>query len=308
MYQIVFLVTDILWLILQIFHSICESVFNSIFSFKKNVANEIVLITGTGHGIGKELAIQYARLGARVVCLDVNQETNKNTVEEIKLTVKNLKENAVYAYHCDISNRDNVFEVAKKVRTDVGDVTILINNAGIMPCRAFLDHTTDQIRQIFDINVLSHFWMLQAYLPNMIKNNHGHVVALSSIAGLSGVPYLVPYCSAKYAVRGLMNTINEELRIQTENKSLIKFTTIFPYMVNTGLCKKPKVNERLSWVMNIKQPADIAAEIIAAQRQDVFEKSIPFYWLSIAAILNCLPVKTTNYMKDFLASGVEPDN
>ncbi|KYQ56151.1 Short-chain dehydrogenase/reductase family 16C member 6 [Trachymyrmex zeteki] len=194
-------------------------------------------ITGTGHGIGKELALRYASLGATVVCWDVNQESNEETVNEIKKTGTA----AAYAYQCDVSNRDHVFSVAERVKQEVGNVTILVNNAGIMPCHAFLDHTSDEIRRIFDINVLAHFWMLQAFLPNMIEKNHGHVVALSSLAGIGGIPNLVPYCASKFAVRGLMESISEELRTSSKGKSLIKFTTIYPYMVDTGLCKKPKI-------------------------------------------------------------------
>ncbi|KMQ88125.1 epidermal retinal dehydrogenase 2 [Lasius niger] len=112
-----------------------------------------------------------------------------------------------------------------------------------MPCHTFLDYKTDQIRRLFDINILAHIWTLQAFLPSMLEKNHGHIVALSSISGLVGIPYLVPYSATKYAVRGLMETLKNELRISSEGKSLINFTTICPYMVDTGLCKKPKINK-----------------------------------------------------------------
>lgn len=64
-----------------------------------------------------------------------------------------------FFYRCDVSKREQVFEVAKKIKQEVGDVTILINNAGIMPCHKFLDYTSDQIRQLFDINIIAHFWV-----------------------------------------------------------------------------------------------------------------------------------------------------
>jgi short-subunit dehydrogenase len=80
--------------------------------------------------------------------------------------------------------------------------------------------------------------MLEAFLPSMIENNHGHVVALSSMAGVMGLRNLVPYCASKYAVRGLMEALNEELR-EDARQIEVKFTTIFPFIVDTGLCKKP---------------------------------------------------------------------
>jgi short-subunit dehydrogenase len=80
--------------------------------------------------------------------------------------------------------------------------------------------------------------MLEAFLPSMIQKNNGHVVALSSMAGVMGLRNLVPYCGSKFAVRGLMEALNEELR-EDARQMEVKFTTIFPFIVDTGLCKKP---------------------------------------------------------------------
>lgn len=105
-----------------------------------------------------------------------------------------------------------MLEAGSKVLKDVGDVTILINNAGIMPQHDMLKHTEKEIRSIFEINVLAHFWMFEAFLPRMIANNKGHIVALSSMAGIVGLRYLVPYCGSKFAVRGIQEALSEELR------------------------------------------------------------------------------------------------
>lgn len=65
----------------------------------------------------------------------------------------------LFRFRCDVSKRANVMEVARKVQAEVGDVTILINNAGIMPCHLFLDHTETEIERIININVMAHFWV-----------------------------------------------------------------------------------------------------------------------------------------------------
>ncbi|XP_011256647.1 short-chain dehydrogenase/reductase family 16C member 6 [Camponotus floridanus] len=294
------LLADVLLLILKILYYICESVYKFFVpTEEKSVVGEIVLITGAGHGIGKELALRYASLGATVVCWDLNQEANEETLSEIKKTGTT----AAYAYQCDVSKREQVFSVAEKVKKEVGDVTILVNNAGIMPCHAFLDHTIDEIKRIFDINVLAHFWMLQAFLPSMIEKNHGHVVALSSLAGIGGLPNLVPYCASKFAVRGLMESISEELRISTKGKSLIKFTTIYPYMVDTGLCKKPKI--RFPNAMPLVSPGQTASQIIRAQRCDYRERSVPPVWLPLGIMLKNLPDNALFTLIDFCDSGVQ---
>lgn len=299
--KIIQILINVLQLILQIFYYICQSVYYNCFGLQeKDVTDEIVLITGAGHGIGKELAIQYACLGAKVVCLDVNKQSNEETAKELNDIGKNA-----YAYQCDVTNRDNVFEVAKKVKEKIGDVTILVNNAGIMPCRAFLDYTTDEIIQIFNINVLAHFWLLQAFLPNMIKKNYGHIVALSSIAGIVGLPNLIPYSASKHAVQGLMEALDDELRMKTKGKSLIKFTTIYPYMVDTGLCKKPKINKLLKSFLLLTSPKDAATQIIKAQRQNIKRRTIPLFWLSLVSLSRILPENAQINIKNFIDSGVE---
>ncbi|PSN39108.1 hypothetical protein C0J52_17483 [Blattella germanica] len=177
-----------------------------------------------------------------------------------------------YFYRCDVADRDAVLQLAKRVKADVGDVTVLINNAGIMPCHPLLQHNPQEIQKIFDINVLAHFWMLEAFLPSMIQNNHGHVVALSSMAGIMGIPNLVPYCGSKYAVRGLMESLSEELR-EDARQIDVKFTSIFPFIVDTGLCKKPRT--RFPFLLNFVPPKTAAAAIITAQRRNYHEVSIP---------------------------------
>ncbi|XP_018050694.1 PREDICTED: 17-beta-hydroxysteroid dehydrogenase 13-like [Atta colombica] len=301
-FNIIQILLNVLRLILQILYYICQSVYYNFFGLEeKNVNGEIVLITGAGHGIGKELAIQYACLGAKVVCLDINKRTNEQTAKEIKEIGKDA-----YAYECDVTKREDVFAVAKRVKGEIGDVTILVNNAGIMPCHTFLDHTVDEIIQMFNINVLGHFWMLQAYLPSMIKRNHGHIVALSSIAGIVGFSNLVPYSATKHAVRGMMDALEDELHLFNKEKSLIKFTTICPYMVDTGLCKNPKINKMFEIFLQLNSSKDTAAQIIKAQRQNIKIKSVPSFWLPLIKFIRILPENAQIVIKDFIDTGVEP--
>ncbi|XP_021933049.1 17-beta-hydroxysteroid dehydrogenase 13-like isoform X2 [Zootermopsis nevadensis] len=299
-YSITILLLDLLSLIVKVIFAILESIFQTFTGgAEKSVVNEIVLVTGTGHGIGKELAHQYASLGAIVVCWDINQEQNDETVQELrKIGCK------AYGYKCDVADRDSVLALALKVKEEVGDVTILVNNAGIMPCHPLLQHNHQEIRKIFDINVLAHFWMLEAFLPSMIQNNRGHVVALSSMAGVMGLRNLVPYCASKYAVRGLMDALNEELR-EDARQIEVKFTSIFPFIVDTGLCKKPYT--RFPFLLNFVPAKKAAKAIITAQRRNYSEVSIPGILLHLNSVLRLLPLKAAQHLKDFIDSGVDSD-
>ncbi|EEB20431.1 gluconate 5-dehydrogenase, putative [Pediculus humanus corporis] len=228
---------------------------------EKSVAGEKVLITGTGHGIGKELAKQYGALGAEIICVDVNPNGNKETLDELKnLGIK------ASAYECDVSKKENVDELFKKVKSEIGDVTILL---------------------------------IKAFLPGMIEKNHGHVVGLSSIAGLIGTQNLTAYCSSKFAVRGLMEAFCEELRIQGSN---VKFTTIYPYMTDTGLCKKVKI--RFPNIFNMNDPKYVAAEIIKTQRKGYREATVPTFMKILHDLGRTLPENSKINLIDFLDSGV----
>lgn len=160
MHDSVLIAAEFLLLILKILYYICEGTYRLLVPIKKkSVAGEVVLITGAGHGIGKELAIGYASLGATVVCWDINKEINEQTANEIK----NMEGTSVYAYQCDVADREQVFKVAEKVKKEIGDVTILINNAGIACFRKFQDFSINEIEEVIDVNIMGHYWVSDIY-------------------------------------------------------------------------------------------------------------------------------------------------
>ncbi|KAK9505939.1 hypothetical protein O3M35_009894 [Rhynocoris fuscipes] len=268
---------------------------------EKSLARDIILITGTGHGIGRELAIQLAGEGCTLICWDINEEGNAETLKLLKEKGLDAK---TYFYRCDVTKREDVLELARKVEQDVGNITIVINNAGIMSCKPLEQQSNQVIKKIFDVNVMSHFWVLEAFLPKMKERNSGHIVAVCSMCGIIGLPYAVPYSASKFAVRGLMESLSEECRINKEISG-IKFTTIYPITVDTGLAKKPK--NRFPSLVNILQADFVAAEIIKAIKRESYEIALPSYMLNFDRITRLFPRKAIQYAKDFLDTGVYPD-
>ncbi|XP_071581731.1 17-beta-hydroxysteroid dehydrogenase 13-like [Temnothorax nylanderi] len=299
-YNMLLLLAEILFLILKVVYYICEDVYRLIVpTKKKSVAGEIVLITGAGHGIGKELAIGYALLGATVVCWDINDDTNNETMSDLK----KMGKESVYAYRCNVADREEVFRVAEKVKREVGDVTILVNNAGAVFIKAFLNQSPDEITQVENVNLIAHYWTLQAFLPNMIEKNHGHVVALSSVAGLFGIPYGTVYCASKSAVKAFMEAMSEELRELSNGKCSINFTTVYLTFVRTGFVKK-NIKTRFPRLMGELLPQKAASSIIDAQRRNYRNKSIPSFWLPMSKIGRHLPDKALECIRDFADYGV----
>lgn len=131
-----------------------------------------------------------------------------------------------------------------QVRKDVGDIDIVINNAGIMPCKPFLEQSPEELERCFQINVLAHFWILQEVLPKMIELNDGHIVTVCSAAGLIPTRNLAPYSGTKHAVHGFIEALKEEIR-HDSRKPNIQFTTVYPFACSTGLMSGIKSYSRL---------------------------------------------------------------
>ncbi|XP_039556476.1 estradiol 17-beta-dehydrogenase 11-like, partial [Passer montanus] len=86
----------------------------------------------------------------------------------------------------------------QKVKKDIGDVTILVNNAGVITAADFLSTQEHQIERMFEVNILGHMWTTRAFLPVMMNNNYGHIVTVASAAGHFVIPYMVVYCSPSF--------------------------------------------------------------------------------------------------------------
>ncbi|XP_053103178.1 epidermal retinol dehydrogenase 2 isoform X2 [Hemicordylus capensis] len=196
---------------------------------KKNVAGEIVLITGAGSGIGRIMALKFSRLGATLVLWDINVEGNKETA-------RLARENGatrVHYYTCDCSKRQEIYQVADQVKKEVGDVSILVNNAGIVTGKGFLNTPDSLIEKTMDVNIMAHFWTFKAFLPAMMASNHGHLVTIASGAGLMGINGLADYCASKFAAVGFAESIHTEMLAL--GKTGVKSTLVCPYFINTSM-------------------------------------------------------------------------
>lgn len=126
----------------------------------KDVSNDIVLITGGASGIGRLLAIKFAKLGSKVIIWDLNQSGLEETAKMIE-ELRSKKENVgkCHYYTVDISKRENVYAAAERIKQEIGTVTIVVNNAGIVTGKRFLECSDEKIIKTFDVNILAHFWV-----------------------------------------------------------------------------------------------------------------------------------------------------
>ncbi|XP_075854853.1 estradiol 17-beta-dehydrogenase 11 [Microcebus murinus] len=202
---------------------------------RKSVTGEIVLITGAGHGIGRLTAYEFAKLKSKLVLWDIN----KHGIEETAAECKRLGAR-VHAYVVDCSDREDIYSSAKKVKAEVGDVSILVNNAGVVYTSDLFATQDPQIEKTFEVNVLAHFWTTKAFLPAMMETNHGHIVTVASLAGHTVVPFLLAYCSSKFAAVGFHKALTDELAAL--ERTGVKTTCLCPNFINTGFIKNPSTS------------------------------------------------------------------
>ena len=125
----------------------------------------------------------------------MNEAENEKTVNYIRKTLG--KES--YGFKVDVSDRDKVYEAAKKSEILAGKIAILVNNAGIVGGRDFLELDDRIIEKTMQVNSISHLWTTKAFLPSMLESDHGHIVSIASSAGYFAVPKLSDYCASKAA-------------------------------------------------------------------------------------------------------------
>ncbi|MFT4636489.1 MAG: NAD(P)-dependent dehydrogenase (short-subunit alcohol dehydrogenase family), partial [Chitinophagales bacterium] len=173
----------------------------------KNLNNAVAVITGAGSGIGRHLSLKLADAGASVAISDINIEGLKET--ESLLQSKGVK---VVARQLDVSNRDAVFEYALQTEADFGKVNLVINNAGVLlSSGTFRDTSIDDFEWLMSINFSGVLYGTKAFLPILDKAEWGHIVNISSLFGLIGVQEQSSYNASKFAVRGMTESLRQEL-------------------------------------------------------------------------------------------------
>ncbi|XP_006614404.1 estradiol 17-beta-dehydrogenase 11 [Apis dorsata] len=217
----------------------------------KSIKGEIALITGGAGGIGRLIAIKLAKLGAHVVIWDINRIGLESTVQEIR-----HNGGKCWGYYCDITNKEEIYRMAKTVQIEVGSVTLLINNAGYVSGKIFWELSDVEIDRTYKVNILSHYWINKVFLKDMMKNNHGHVVTVASVAGLLGTYKCTDYSATKFAAIGYHESLFTELK--THGYDGIHATLICPYFINTGMFHG--VEPRL---MSMLQPEYVAQEVVS---------------------------------------------
>ncbi|KAK0282405.1 hypothetical protein LTR57_011934 [Friedmanniomyces endolithicus] len=213
---------------------------------------EIALVTGGTGGFGTLICKALAAKGLTVICVDIPSE----------LTADLKRYSNIHYFRCDITDHATVQQLASDVRANHGNPSILINNAGVAFDHTIMNATPDQLRRIFDVNIISHYYLLQAFLPAMIADKKGHVVSLASMASFISGPGLAPYSGTKAALLALHEGLQQECR-SMHNAPEIRFTIVHPTFAATPLIKSFEARLKADGVP-ILTP-EVVSEAVVAQ-------------------------------------------
>ncbi len=168
---------------------------------------KVALVTGSGQGIGKAIALRLAKDGFAIAVADYNAQTAHQVADEIASAG-----GKALAITVDVSKRDQVFAAVEQARKELGGFDVIVNNAGIAPSTPIEEITEEVVDKVYNINVKGVIWGMQAAIQAFKAEGHGgKIINGCSQAGHVGNPELAVYSSSKFAVRGLTQTAARDL-------------------------------------------------------------------------------------------------
>ncbi len=172
----------------------------------KRFTNQVAVITGAGSGIGRACAERFAQEGARVACLDVNDEANEAAAQ----TCRSFGVEAE-AWHCDVANEAEVNRVFADILARWGRVDVLVTAAGVYSGSPLPEVSLDQWRRLIDINLTGVFLCNRAVAKTMMEQRGGSIINISSMAGKTSFPASAEYSASKSGVIGLTRSVAMDL-------------------------------------------------------------------------------------------------
>jgi NAD(P)-dependent dehydrogenase (short-subunit alcohol dehydrogenase family) len=197
---------------------------------------KVAVITGAGSGIGRALAEQLAREGCALALADINAES----LHSLAATLQGSGVR-VTTHVLDVAKRAAVYAFADEVLALHGSAQLIINNAGVSVSQTVAELTYDDFEWIMGINFWGVVYGTKAFLPHLLKNNSGHIVNVSSIFGIIGVPTQAAYNASKFAVRGFTEALRQEVA-----PSGVRVSCVHPGGIKTNIARSGRFYRDMS--------------------------------------------------------------
>jgi NAD(P)-dependent dehydrogenase (short-subunit alcohol dehydrogenase family) len=235
------------------------------------LAGKVVLVTGAGGGFGQEMTRQFLRAGSHMILSDLRTEGLPCTAAEVP-GARGRIVGHIAADLSDPAGGDAVFEGAAAL---VPSVDILVLNAGIAVSGRIVDVPRDEWERLLAVDLLAPMRLTASFLPAMLERRRGHLVYVSSVAGLIGVPHLSAYSAAKFGLRGFAEAIAAEVKSHG-----LAVTVLYPYFARTPILDSPHYGGTRPALDAgfVYEPEVVIAALVAGVRQrklHVYPGAIP---------------------------------
>ena len=228
--------------------------------------NKVVLITGASSGIGKQTAIEFAKLGSSIILV----ARRKNKLEQVENELKQFNVNTLVCV-CDVSKKDQVEELSKIVLQKFDSIDILVNNAGFVIYGSVSDLSINEIESQMETNYFGMIYCVKNFLPLMLKKKSGHIVNVASVGASFSVPGVSSYCATKFAMLGFSEGLKHELY-----GTGVGLTVVSPIMVRTPLFEHPSFTNFSKFSTGVSLSSEtVAKTIIKASNSSRLEIVVP---------------------------------
>jgi uncharacterized protein len=224
------------------------------------------VITGASSGIGREVAMAAASLGARVALI-------ARRASELNLVAAEIDRGGGIAipFPCDVTDPEQLESALHSVADEFGGIDILVNSAGVALPDHILDARLEDLRRMMDVNYFGAVHAIRAVLPIMLHAGRGNIVNIGSTAGRRGDETLAGYCASKFALVGYTEALRLELFGSGVTASLV-----MPGPVDTPMLENPQWQARAQWLGSAVMPASwVASAVVAAIVLGLAEVDVP---------------------------------
>jgi short-subunit dehydrogenase len=240
----------------------------------RNLHQTTVAITGASAGIGRAVALRFARAGARLALI----ARDPAALEEVKREAEKLGASAALAIPADVADAKAVFDAADKIVAECGAIDVWINDAMVTVFAPVWGISADEFRRVTEVTYLGMVHGTMAALRHMRERNRGTIVQIGSALAYRGIPLQAAYCGAKHALRGFTDTLRTELR---HDNSAVAVTIVELPAVNTPQFDwaRTRMPRKPRPVPPVVQPEAVAEIIFRAALDPKRE-----YWLGLSTL------------------------
>lgn len=196
------------------------------------LANDVAIVTGSASGIGRAIAVRFAKEGAKVIIADLQPESRLEGETPNTETVIQRSSGEGLFVETDVSKREDVDQLVQTALDEYGQINILVNNAGIFVRNPITEVSDEEWDRVLDVNLRGYFYTCRAVIPHMLKQGEGRIVNISSIHGIRGTSGATTYCASK----GGIENLTKQLAVEYGGKG-IRTNAVAPGTIKTAMCR-----------------------------------------------------------------------